>query len=246
MFAAMRAALGIPRTVDILSHIRSLPTPSDRLLAIEKIQAIEREAMVHQTPQPHLLALMTHLESRGIRKGLCTRNFPAPVQHLREKFLAGVTFEGVVTRDTLGVRAKPEGDGLWSIIEGWDGNSNNNNNKDSPQGEEEGAKGPVTSLLTSPTATIPSPNEADDRPNPYASLPPPTLLELRHRLGANVLMVGDSIDDMLAARSAGAASVLLVNQENRHLLEHESVDLGVASLGELVGVLEQGFEGVER
>ena len=42
---------------------------------MEKIRAIERTAMAAQKPQPGLVALMEYLERRGVRKGICTRNF---------------------------------------------------------------------------------------------------------------------------------------------------------------------------
>lgn len=62
-----------------------------------------------------------------------------------------------------------------------------------------------------------------------------------------VLMVGDSIDDIEAGARAGAATVLLVNEENKHLLEEtewpKKVDLGINRLDELVDVLENGFKG---
>lgn len=38
-------------------------------------------------------------------------------------------------------------------------------------------------------------------------------------------MVGDSIDDMTAGRKAGAATVLLANEINEELREHENTDL---------------------
>ena len=61
------------------------------------------------------------------------------------------------------------------------------------------------------------------------------------------IMVGDSIDDIEAGSRAGAATVLLVNDENRHLLEEKEwpkfVDLGIEELEELVDVLEKGFVG---
>lgn len=64
---------------------------------------------------------------------------------------------------------------------------------------------------------------------------------------AGVLMVGDSIDDIEAGARAGAATVLLVNDENKHLLEESEwpkrVDLGINRLDELVDVLENGFQG---
>jgi len=64
--------------------------------------------------------------------------------------------------------------------------------------------------------------------------------------GEDLIMVGDSIDDMEAGFRAGAATVLLVNEVNRHLVGHEFTDLGVERLDELVGVLEGGFVGRER
>lgn len=56
-------------------------------------------------------------------------------------------------------------------------------------------------------------------------------------------MVGDSLDDMTAGYRAGAATVLLVNEVNAHLAEHEHTDLCIRTLDELVDVLERGFVG---
>lgn len=56
-------------------------------------------------------------------------------------------------------------------------------------------------------------------------------------------MVGDSIDDMAAGRAAGAATVLLVNEVNKALADHEFTDLAVTKLDDLVEILENGFEG---
>lgn len=70
-----REALGIDRSIDILHHIRELPTPEDRATAVAKVQAVERRAMIDQQPQPGLLRLMNYLQSRGMRRALCTRNF---------------------------------------------------------------------------------------------------------------------------------------------------------------------------
>jgi HAD superfamily hydrolase (TIGR01509 family) len=39
-----------------------------------------------------------------------------------------------------------------------------------------------------------------------------------------LVMVGDSMDDMAAGRKAGAATVLLVNEGNRELGNHEFTD----------------------
>lgn len=70
-----RSALGIDKSIDIITHIRGLPTLKDRTNAVAKVQAIEREAMVKQTPQPGLVELMDYLHSKGVRRALCTRNF---------------------------------------------------------------------------------------------------------------------------------------------------------------------------
>lgn len=70
----LRAAIGIPKSVDILDHIYSLPD-SQQEEAMDKIREIERKAMRVQRPQSGLTDLMEYLDSRGVRKGICTRNF---------------------------------------------------------------------------------------------------------------------------------------------------------------------------
>lgn len=74
MFGEMRRAVGIPKEVDILDHIHSLPD-SEQREAFKKIQAIESEAMAKQVPQAGLVTLMEYLDEHGIHKGICTRNF---------------------------------------------------------------------------------------------------------------------------------------------------------------------------
>lgn len=62
---------------------------------------------------------------------------------------------------------------------------------------------------------------------------------------SDLIMVGDSVDDMAAGRRAGAATVLLVNDVNQHLADHEDTDLVITKLDELVDILEGGFQGRE-
>ena len=190
MFAEMRSALGITKSVDILDHIYSLPL-SQQPAAQEKIRVIERTAMTSQQPQPGLVPLMTYLESRGITKGICTRNFETPVNHLLGKFLEGKTFEPIITREFK--PPKPSPAGILHIARTW-------------------------GLITGEVG-----KEVGD--------------------ASTLLMVGDSIDDMTAGHRAGAATVLLVNEENAHLAEHEHTDLCISRLDELVEVLERGFVG---
>ncbi|KAI9663780.1 MAG: hypothetical protein M1821_007270 [Bathelium mastoideum] len=178
----MRAALGIPKSVDILDHVHSLPE-KEQEEAQEKIREIERRAMVVQKPQAGLLDLMEYLTRRSVRKAICTRNFDAPVEHLLTKFMPLQLFEPIITRAFR--PPKPDPAGILHIAKEW---------------------------------------SLDD--------------------GAySLIMVGDSVDDMTAGFRAGAATVLLVNEQNAHLAKHEHTDLCITRLDELVSILERGFVG---
>lgn len=69
------------------------------------------------------------------------------------------------------------------------------------------------------------------------------LVLAKEYLGAGLIMVGDSVDDMACAARANAASVLLLNEDNEHVIERESPDLVIRRLDELIDILEQGFVG---
>ena len=71
----------------------------------------------------------------------------------------------------------------------------------------------------------------------------PLVLAKEH-LGAGLIMVGDSVDDMACAARANAASVLLLNDDNEHVVEREPPDLVIRRLDELIAILEQGFKSV--
>ncbi|OBR07456.1 Haloacid dehalogenase-like hydrolase [Colletotrichum higginsianum IMI 349063] len=208
MFSEMRQALGITKSIDILDHIYALPTKEAQETAMESIRQIERTAMASQVAQPGLTELMSYLDSRGVRKGICTRNFDAPVAHLLGKFLEGSLFEPVVTRDFR--PPKPDPAGILHIARTWG-------------------------------LVKPAKSEADREPRsgiaPGAEGPLGDASEL--------IMVGDSIDDMTAGRRAGAATVLLANDVNLHLADHEHTDLVIHRLDELIPILEEGFSGRE-
>ena len=55
-----------------------------------------------------------------------------------------------------------------------------------------------------------------------------------------IKQVGDSIDDMTAGHMAGAVTVLLLNERNRHLIDHAHTDICIERLDELIGILEDG------
>lgn len=174
--------MNITKSTDILDHVYSLPA-AEQEEAQEKIRAIERNAMKSQEPQAGLVKLMDYLDSRNIRKGICTRNFDAPVNHLLTKFLPSSKIHPIVTREFR--PPKPDPAGILHIAKDW--------------GHEDG--------------------------------------------GNSLIMVGDSLDDMTAGFRAGAATVLLVNDVNKHLVEHEHTDLVIKHLEELIEILENGFEG---
>ncbi|KAJ4306086.1 hypothetical protein N0V88_000882 [Collariella sp. IMI 366227] len=195
MFSEMRTALSIPKSTDILDHVYSLPTPTAQSHAMSLIRAIERRAMLQQVAQPGLTTLMAYLDSRGVRKGICTRNFDTPVHNLLEKFLKGHVFAPIVTRDFR--PPKPDPAGILHIARSWGLVRRSDELLETEKGQE----------------------VAD---------------------ASGLIMVGDSIDDMTAGRRAGAKTVLLVNDVNRHLVDHEHTDLVISRLDELIDVLENG------
>lgn len=48
---------------------------------------------------------------------------------------------------------------------------------------------------------------------------------------------------MTAGHTAGAATVLLLNDRNGYLKDHEHTDLSIQRLDDLIGILENGFVG---
>ncbi|TKA65005.1 hypothetical protein B0A55_09431 [Friedmanniomyces simplex] len=194
MFGQMREAVGIPKEIDILDHIHSLSS-SQQNEAFAKIQAIEREAMSKQIPQVGLVSLMEYLDERGIRKGICTRNFDAPVAHLLANHLPGHidAFAPIITRDFK--PPKPSPAGILHIARAWG----------------------ITD-----TADVPQ-TSAEERPLP-------------------LIMVGDSIDDMVAGYEAGALTVLLRSEGKEELEADERTDVVVTRLDELIGLLDGGLK----
>ena len=207
MFGEMRAALGISKSVDILEHIYALPA-AEQHQAMEAVRAIERTAMVNQIAQPGLINLMEYLDSRGVRKGILTRNFETPVNHLLTRYLPDTVFEPIITREFR--PPKPDPAGILHIARSW-------------------------GLLQQGDARTGAPVEGEE-------IQETATHEDREDASA-LIMVGDSIDDMTAGRRAGAATVLLVNDVNSHLVDHEHTDLVIRRLDDLISILEHGFKG---
>ncbi|KAK4556531.1 hypothetical protein LTR86_006102 [Recurvomyces mirabilis] len=110
MFKTMREACSIPKDEDILDYIHSLPD-TEQEVAFGKIQAIEREAMAKQVPQPGLVELMEFLDQHKMKKGICTRNFDAPVDHLLNTHIPAHInpFHPIITREFRPPKPSPAG-----------------------------------------------------------------------------------------------------------------------------------------
>ncbi|KAL1839334.1 hypothetical protein VTJ49DRAFT_1630 [Mycothermus thermophilus] len=234
MFTTMRQSLGIPKSVDILTHIYSLPTPQAQADAMSIIRSIEREAITHQRPQPGLRELMTYLDSRDIRKGICTRNFDVPVHSLLSKFLQGIDFSPIVTRDFR--PPKPDPAGILHIARSWG----------LVRRAEPGEKAGVPADPEEEEKRRREDQKQEDRMKQDGDAADgPELVETHAGEevadASGLIMVGDSLDDMTAGRRAGARTVLLVNDANRHLAEHEHTDYVIERLDELIDVLEKGL-----
>ncbi|KAL2130466.1 hypothetical protein VTI74DRAFT_6352 [Chaetomium olivicolor] len=226
MFSEMRLALNIPKSIDILEHVYSLPTPNAQHHAMELIRDIERRAMLQQVAQPGLVALMTYLDSRGIRKGICTRNFDTPVNNLLTKFLAGHVFAPIVTRDFR--PPKPDPAGILHIARSW-----------GLVRKSTGEAGVPADLRDEEERRAAGEGKHEGEADEGNLLQTEAGQEVADASG--LIMVGDSIDDMTAGRRAGAKTVLLVNDVNRHLANHEHTDWVISRLDELIEVLENGL-----
>ncbi|KAK7712825.1 hypothetical protein SLS63_012252 [Diaporthe eres] len=232
MFGEMRNALSITNEIDILDHIYSLPTPEDREKAMESIRDIERTAMSKQQAQPGLVELMTYIDSKNLPKGICTRNFDMPVDHLITKFLSAVKpFHPIITREFR--PPKPDPAGILHIARSWGFTR--------PGGPSGGRTGELKKVFMGNGAEVKS--EVVGAGDGTSELDVDGKGEEADASG--LIMVGDSIDDMTAGRRAGAATVLLVNPANEHLAKHEHTDLVIGRLDELIGHLEDGFTGRE-
>lgn len=103
-FAAMRERLGIPAG-DILAAVRSWPAER-QAWAYEVIDRIEEDGRRALRLQPGAEPLMRLLESRGIEKGILTRNTRKTVDHLLLHL--PFRFSAIVTREFDFVKPDPE------------------------------------------------------------------------------------------------------------------------------------------
>ncbi|CCE63247.1 hypothetical protein TPHA_0E01540 [Tetrapisispora phaffii CBS 4417] len=76
------------------------------------------------------------------------------------------------------------------------------------------------------------------KPNPDPILNIMQKLDLR---ADEILMVGDSMDDMLSGKAAGCTTILLENEINKHLKDtnREYIDIVVKDLSEIIDIIER-------
>ena len=185
--------------------------------------------MATQIPQPGLVPLMDYLDSRGVKKGICTRNFNAPVNNLLNKFLQGSVFSPIITREFR--PPKPDPAGILHIARSWGL-------------VRRGEKGEVGVPREREEEHEQAEANGDGEKNGHGASEEGLKKTEEGELVADasgLIMVGDSIDDMTAGRRAGAKTVLLVNDVNKHLVDHEHTDLVIERLDQLVEILEEGL-----
>lgn len=181
--------------------------------------------MADQQPQPGLVRLMDYLKSRGLRRALCTRNFEYVIAisairtyHWNPPWIHSVRLCDVHTALTTTFAS---------------------------------LRAPVQNLIDNHLdGHIFLPIVTRDTPNLLPKPDPAGILHIASEWGLangeNLIMVGDSIDDMTAGHMAGAATVLLLNERNVHLQEHPHTDLCIRRLDDLIGILEEGFVGTRE
>lgn len=204
MFGEMRRQLGVPKGVDILDHVASIPTEEGRMVAQSKLRTIEEKAMREQEPTKGLKNVFTKLSEYGVHTSICTRNFPKPVGDFCRKFLDCNPYEA--------------------------------------QGVEE------KRIISGPIVT-----REFDPPKPS----PKPLLHIISSWGVSpqqVIMVGDSTDDMDAGLAAGCAVILLRHEDNSHVENAyiadnddsssipSGLDAVVSDLDHLSALLESGLK----
>ena len=188
-FASMRRRVGAPAGVDILTHIAAQPH-EDRATLLAHIADEEAIGVARAQPASHLGELLAFLHQRRLPRALLTRNNDAV---LRE----------TVSR-VLRPHVPPLDEALDALVVTHDlGDAEaHGTNSASPFPDDDRAFSFFHLLLS----------RSFEPPKPH---PAPLLhVAARWRLSpTELVMAGDSVDDMACARDAGAAAVLVGTPE---------------------------------
>ena len=110
----MRSEMGLPPGLPILEALDELPEQHSAgmrdILARHESQGVERAVLF-----PGVLEFLDELTTRGLRRGVLTRNSRASTEATLVRF--GIDVHAVHTRDDG--PAKPDPSGVWRICEAW-------------------------------------------------------------------------------------------------------------------------------
>ncbi|MBY4677989.1 HAD family hydrolase [Marinobacterium arenosum] len=117
-FQHIRSELGIAPSQDILATIAATPEPRRSQLA-ERLDQLERHYAALAEPAQGVLHLLVHLQNRGARLGILTRNTRAVALSSLQAIGAAHFFEpdAVLGRDE--VRPKPDPHGIEHLLARW-------------------------------------------------------------------------------------------------------------------------------
>ncbi|HEU0264704.1 MAG TPA: HAD family hydrolase [Geobacterales bacterium] len=117
-FAAIRAELGVPDGIDTLSYFATLPiVDADRRRA--RLHEIESDLLTITEPADGAIDLLAHLQGRGCRIGLLTRNSRTIARQSLTRIGAAPFFaeDDILGRDE--VIPKPAPDGILQLARRW-------------------------------------------------------------------------------------------------------------------------------
>eukprot|EP00218_Dolichomastix_sp_CCMP3274_P003838 CAMPEP_0170156348 /NCGR_PEP_ID=MMETSP0033_2-20121228/62914_1 /TAXON_ID=195969 /ORGANISM="Dolichomastix tenuilepis, Strain CCMP3274" /LENGTH=190 /DNA_ID=CAMNT_0010393699 /DNA_START=96 /DNA_END=668 /DNA_ORIENTATION=+ len=117
-FGLMKERLGAPPSADILAHVASL-SPEERATATATIEEMEREAMLQMEAMHGAEDLLRWIDSRGIRRGLLTRNNATVVEHMHTQLWRDIgPFEPALSRERPEF-VKPSPGGIHHCLSVW-------------------------------------------------------------------------------------------------------------------------------
>lgn len=213
-FKRMRERARVPPGEDLITYIEAVEDPADRAARWAALEHEEELGLARMRLMPHAGALFRHLHARGIaRRGLLTRNN------------AGAMVRTVgLLREAVALEA--------AMAAGSGGGGGSGGAAQSPA-----AQSPAHPTANELFGIMLSRDFTPAKPHPHP------LLHICAHFGApphEVVMVGDSIDDIACARAAGCIGVLIGDDPAcptyREALPH--ADYAVSTLQELTELLD--------
>ena len=118
-FAALRAALDIPPTGDIIEHIDALPA-HQAAAQHQRLAALELDYARQAQPQPGAAELLDALRARGARVGILTRNSVENADVTLRACGLRAFFDDACILGRESADPKPSPAGVYHLLEHWD------------------------------------------------------------------------------------------------------------------------------